>query len=589
MRMPLGYRSGACFAAVVLAVWACNRDRDGFVPGPESPPPLSSDTDAGTPPVCNEGAVRCSRDFRSVVGACDDSKIVAICPPEEACSEGRCVPACDAAVSRSASVGCEFVAIPPPYFIDVRTACLAAFIANTWVTPVRLDADYAGKPIDVVRSGRIVRTTGQEVTYEPFDGELQPDEVLVLFLSHGTERSVMQCPAGIEPAVVADTTVHKTGRGSSFRIRTSAPVSAYSIYPFGGARSAASSATLLLPIASWKTEYVVANAWEVSQLFSTAPSTQIVAAEDATDVTILSKVPIQPGKGVDGAEAGVPHTYRLNRGELLQFVQNKELTGALISANKSVALWGGHECMNAPSSESYCDQSTRQLLPLQSWGREYVGVPHISRRLDGSPEEYYYRVMAAADDTVLAYEPRRPQDAPSVLSKGQSVRFTTFEPFVVRTQDDKHPIMLYEHMTGSGFDRNADQGDPEFSFVVPADQYLDSYVFFVDPTYTNSHLVVVRARPDNGDFQPVELDCAGPIQNWAPVGNEGRYEYARFYLTRGGSPQKIGSGTCGAGRHKIDSHGPFGVTVWGTDTAVSYSYAGGAALRKLNDVVSELR
>jgi hypothetical protein len=116
-----------------------------------------------------------------------------------------------------------------------------------------------------------------------------------------------------------------------------------------------------------------------------------------------------------------------------------------------------------------------------------VAVPYLSRRPDKTPEEYFYRIVAAVDDTTLTYQPRRPENAPASLSKGGSAIFSTFEPFVVKTQDEDHPIGVYAYMSAPSFaSATIDDSDPEFTSIIPAEQYLDNYVFFVDTTYLNS-------------------------------------------------------------------------------------------------------
>ena len=44
---------------------------------------------------------------------------------------------------------------------------------------------------------------------------------------------------------------------------------------------------------------------------------------------------------------------------------------------------------------------------------------------------------------------------------------------------------------------------------MPPEQYLQQYVFFTDPTYPETNLVVVRARGTDGQFHDVNLDCGG--------------------------------------------------------------------------------
>ena len=564
--------------AVAATPSGCGSGRDGFDSGALG----TSFADAAAP-GCVGVERRCSRDLRSVLDGCDESLVVAECPPDQGCAAGACVPACSAAVSSAATVGCEFAALPPSRYDESRGSCFGALLRNSWGSPARIEAEWAGSPIDLAASARIVRTSGDGVTYEPFTGEIQPGDVAVLFLNHLPERPEgipptgvgwTPCPAGVTPAVLEDTSISKTARGQSFRIKTSAPVSAYSIYQMGKPGGVAASASLLLPIPAWKERYVVTDAW---QRDVGLPTTQIVAAENDTEVTIVSSATILPGADVEGAAKGVPHTYRLSRGEVLQFAQNDELAGSWIESTKSVAVLGGHECMNIPTGMRWCDQAQLQLLPVQSWGREYAAAPHLSRRADGQPESYVFRVVAAVDGTVLTYEPEKPTDAPSTLDAGDSRTFVTHEPFVVSSQDSDHPIMVYAYMTGMEFGQAVMQeGDPEFTYVIPTDQYLDRYVFYVAPSYRNSHLVVVRARTDGKPFEPVTLDCAGQLDAWSPIGTSGRYELTRIRLGAGGP--------CGPGRHEMSSPGPFTVTVWGTDEASSYAYPGGAALRALNRV-----
>ncbi|AKU95525.1 hypothetical protein AKJ09_02189 [Labilithrix luteola] len=578
-----------CLGALVVAPLACGNGRDGYDdPQTRFPEP---EPEAGTSlPECS-GKVRCSRDLRSVVDGCDESRVITTCAPGEGCAGTQCVPACDAAASNGSSLGCEFATLPPSRFFDTSGSCFASFLANTWPTPVRIEAEYAGAPLDLADSIRVVRTEGENVTYEPFTGELQPGDVAIVFLAQsptavGSDPSHwVPCPGGVTPAVSADTSVAGTARGSSFRIKTTAPVSAYSIWPFGGAGSYASTATLLLPLASWKNDYVVTTAWERVVKYDGKPTVQIVAAEDDTEITLFGSVPVEAGRDVEAAEKSIPHTYRLSRGEVLQFAQKEDLLGSRIVSKKNFAVFGGHECMRIPQQVDACDAGQLQLLPVRSWGKEYAVAPYMTRLASGFPEKYYYRIVAAVDDTTLTYDPVKPDDAASTLKAGESTLFITDKPFVVTSQDAAHPIGVYAYMTGLGFDAvRLEDGDPEFTSVVPAEQFLDKYSMYVEPNYRNAHLVVVRARHEGGDFEPVTLDCGGALEGWKPIGKQGKYEYVHVPLRSFSVNQKVGEGMCGPGRRELDSRGPFSVAVWGTDYAVSYSYPGGSAIRTLNAI-----
>jgi len=195
--------------------------------------------------------------------------------------------------------------------------------------------------------------------------------------------------------------------------------------------------------------------------------------------------------------------------------------------------------------------------------------------------------MGGADGTTLTYEPSQPPGAPSTLSFGQLAIFNAPGPFIVKSQDDDHPFYVGQYMTSGTFvAENSQEGDPEWVNVVPAAQFLRSYVFFTDPSYPETSLVVVRQPDDEGTFFDVELDCAGVLGDWQPVGD---YEYTRTRLVRDNFEDV---GDCSNGVQRMTSEGAFGVTVWGWGTAgtepgsssVSYAYPAGVGLRHVNEV-----
>ena len=195
-------------------------------------------------------------------------------------------------------------------------------------------------------------------------------------------------------------------------------------------------------------------------------------------------------------------------------------------------------------------------------------------RVAGSNESVPWRLVGAVDGTALTYEPGAPAGAPASLNQGRAAVFSSPGPFVVKSQDPAHPFYAEATMTGGGAAGNL--GDPEAVNIVPPQQFLDHYVFFTDPTYAETDIVVVRAIATAKD---VTLDCAtGPLSGWQPIGS--RYEYTRVDVQHGGA--KVGN--CDNGRHEMKSDAPFGVTVWGFDNSVSYAYPAGASVKPINSV-----
>lgn len=546
----------------------------------------------------------CAGDLHTII--CDGEP-VGTCPDDQGCAGGACIPACDAAKENKSSVGCDYFAANPDVIFS-QGACYAAFVANTWTSPATLTVERDGVPLDVSTFARIPSGSGNAITYTPLpNGQVPPGEVAILFLAQHNPGVIYTpaCPPGITAALESeDASIHATAIAKSFHITSSVPVVAYDIFPYGGGPSAITSATLLLPTSAWDTNYIAVEpyAQTIPGFDSFFEWVQIIAAEDNTQVTISPNVAIVGGAGVAATPAGVPATYTLNRGQVLQFSQEQELSGSPVQSDKPIGLVGGNRCMNLPAGVSACDAGHQMIPPVKALGNEYVGV-HYRNRFDGVPENVPYRIVGAVDGTTLTYEPAPPPGAPATVGVGQVVEFSTPDPFIVRSQDGDHPFYVSGHMTGCSAvstDPFGDcRGDPETVNVIPTEQYLNQYVFFTDPTYPETNLVVIRKKADDGAFHDVTLEClAAPITGWTPVGSGGVYEYAWVDLVRGNFEPQNG---CDNGRHEAKSDAPFTITVWGWGSGatggdpsalqfpysqyVSYAYPAGASVQPITNVV----
>jgi hypothetical protein len=561
-------------AASAVVVVSCAAGED---PGPVGPGSSASAAAGGAGGVggLDAGDCRkCAPDGRGVVDCA--GAVLEACGPMEACSasSSKCVDACQAAVDDRLSVGCEYHATLMARDNWV-VGCFAAFVANTWNEPVHLTVEYDGEALDVDDFARIPKGAGAAIEYQPFDEKagLPPGEVAILFLS-GPQAGEAGCPVpsaiqnGVQLGMV-------TAIGKTFRIASDGPVVAYQMSPYGGGSAAVTGASLLLPVSVWDDNYVAVNAAELD-LYE--PSMNVVAAQDDTQVTLLPVVDVVGGGGIPGGPAGVPLTFTLHRGEHAQITQEAELTGSILQSDKPVGFLAGQPCMRKPKGVPYCDHAEQMVPPVRALGHEYVGVMHRPR-ID---EPAIWKIIGAADDTVLTWS--SDVGGPATLARGQAVEVETGEPFVVRSQDAEHPFLLFSYMTSS--EPLGGRGDADFVIGVPTGQYATRYVFFADPTYPETNLVVVRARSE-GSFAEVTLDCAGALDGWTPVGD---YEWTRVDLTTGDF-EPVGG--CSTGRREMTSSAPFAVWVWGWGTPetsiktrdVSYGYPAGMNVQRINDVV----
>lgn len=509
--------------------------------------------------------------------------------------DGAGIHACQAAQQSRSSVGCEYYAVHMDGWYGANNGCFVSFVANTYTANTHLKVSFAGEDIDLAQFAKIPHGSGKSLTYDDYDPAvgIPPGEVALLFLAGPPETINEEVPANpnsqtpvrcpVAPARSTLTQIHGTGYSYAFRIRTDYPVVAYQVLPYGGGYAAVTGSTLLLPTSAYDTNYLAVNAYKAGTIEGTGmTSMNVVAAENDTKVTILPKVDIVEAPGVAPAKKNVPVTYTLQQGQHLQISQTLELTGSPIQSDKPIGLFAGAPCMGVPAGISYCDHGEQQIPGVSVMGHEHAAVTY-RQRVNGKPEHPPWRIVAAVDGTQLQWQPA--VGGPTTMNQGDVVEFETGTPFVVRSQDADHPFMLLSYMTGSSaYDL---YGDPEFSRSVPTDQYLDRYVFFTDPTYPETNLVIVRRKGANG-FADVELDCAGKMGDWQPL-NES-LQYTRFDLVRHNFAKQ---GNCDNGRHEMKSSEPFGLWVWGwgtpetdpTTICVSYGYPAGENLVPLTGVI----
>jgi len=562
---------------------------------------------AGGGPGCKP----CSDDFTAVLN-CDGS-VKEVCPGSELCGAGTCMAPCDAAAVNRSTVGCDYYAVTMSAYGSAFGGCFVVFVANTFKEAVRVQATWGTTAISMAAHAKIPKGNGLGISYEPYDPAvgIPPGEVAILFLAndpvwHGNWLPAAKCP--VPAAIGLDAHVHygmniSTGKGTAFHVTADRPVVAYQMLPYQAAYAASTGATLLLPTSAWDTNYVGVQAWGSADFQGTPipPTMAIVAQNDSTTVKMLPKVAVKEGMNVPASPANSVMTFTLNAGQTLEFIQFEELTGSPIEADKPIGVFAGHMGLRIPSNVDWSDHAEQQIPPVRALGSEYAVVSYRDR-YPGIPEKRQHRLVGAVDGTTLSFDPPLP-NTPAKLNLGDAVVIESDLPFVVKSQDEDHPFMIFTYMSGSGQIAGVSgpqgYGDPEFVRIVPGLQYMKRYVFFTDPTYPETNLVVVRRKGKSG-FADVSLDCAGVLAGWQPVGQGDVYEYTRTDLSRHNfEPQ----GKCNNGRHEMTSDETFGLWVWGwgspetrpgkspCDTSspdnscdVSYAYPAGENVVPINTV-----
>jgi hypothetical protein len=204
---------------------------------------LTGSVSSGSGGQCPNG---CSADLKQVID-CHGATITQ-CDIDQACLNGQCTgDPCGAAAAAKSAIGCDYWAVKPDVIIKGAAdfACFAAFVANTWDTPVHIDASYAGQTFtDFIY---IPEGQGSSIVYKPYDSVagLGVGEVAILFLSDDKRKQYFMPACPMPSGMTANPGIYGTGIGQAINIQTDRPVSAYSIFPYGGGSAAVTSASML--------------------------------------------------------------------------------------------------------------------------------------------------------------------------------------------------------------------------------------------------------------------------------------------------------------------------------------------------------
>jgi len=552
--------------AVALTTHCSSSDAPPFDLGQDAAGPDGPPADAASPE--SPGSAGCPKhcsDDLSLVLDCRDA-VVETCTGATGCGDGRCLPGCESSAWNRSNVGCEFIVPRSPE--STPNSCHAVIITNNWRTPATLKVSYDGETFSL--AGHAIRAS-DEVPIE--SNTVPPGETIIVGLAGSSCKGTVLIP---EPNAVHVVGLSESGRTTAFAIESDVPVQIRT------SESLLNEAVLLGATTMWDHDYVVAMPAPVRDIVWPGGFVQIVGREDSI-VELRPRQPILGAPDLPGIAANGARSYKLRRGEVLQFVQDDDLTGSSIHANKPVGVFAGAVNFSVDGPDRCCDftrgsSAHVQLSPPRSLGDRYAAVRYRDR-YEGVVEEGVWRIIGAANGTVLTYEPAAPKGAPTKLAAGEFAEFRTTEPFIVSSQDADHPFALYAYMSAAikylpdpPQDMFAGdlRGGAEFTPMIPVIQYMRRYRFYTDSFFPETNVVVVRRRGSAG-FADVFLDCAGSLSGWAPIGTTGELEFTRVDLSKGNYEAQ---GHCQNGAHEMHSDAPFTATVWGWGSMATGGYAG---------------
>lgn len=470
--------------------------------------------------ACAPGETTCDGDLVVLCGG-DGSpgEAIAECDPVQgmACAAGACTGACAFDPARDPEVGCEFHALPLPS-VSAGDGGFGVALTSTCDAPTSVRIDAAGM------------------------------QLLVLELM-AQETRFFELPR-LPPLYKADVSVVSGNAG--YRVRTDCPALAVQIS--GGPELASVDASRLYPSDRWAREVRVAS--RPSALIEPdSPPVQgylaVTARDDDTTVAVTLPAGVSVG-AVDGIAADGTGAATLQRGEVLLLVAElpHDLSGALVTADRPIGVFGGHECADVPVDVGFCDHLEEMLPPVAALGTRYVVVPPIARDMSGGRAPQVIQVVGTQDGTMVTTS-----DAmlSGMVDAGGVLEFGPISEALEVIADA--PVLVAHYHVGQEVDAVA--SDPAMATPPPTDQHREAHAFWTAEDWPITRVEVVAPMGATAALDGVD------VGGWAPIA---------------GSDWVVASVAIDApGAHTLSADMPVGVGVYGLKdggSVTSYAYAG---------------
>lgn len=304
---------------------------------------------------------------------------------------------------------------------------------------------------------------------------------------------------------------------------------------------------LALPRSALGTEYTAVTFQPFpSDPTATAAQITIVGTADGTQITIT------PVAGIGSHPPGSPYAIQIDSGDVYQGQSSGDLTGSSISASEPIAVLSGNIWTLVPSTDSFADHLVEQLVPTATWGTAFFVVPSAART---STDIVRFQAGGAGANLTYSVNVGGPSSLPGD-GFGDGSAPTAFGV------SSNAPIGIAQLSRGGDVSPD-DTGDPFLLQIAPVARYAHGYS-------------IVTA--DDGTTFPSNF--ANLI---VPAAAVGRVELDGVRIGAGcfAAIQSTGYSSCqlpiSSGAHRLTGPLPFGATLYGFGSFVSYASPAGRA------------
>lgn len=276
--------------------------------------------------------------------------------------------------------------------------------------------------------------------------------------------------------------------------------------------------SVIYPVQDWGTEYYIYT----PQMGPPDQNKEFSISNQGIENTVeiqLNGMVIWEGKQYT---RGSNLVFALEPFESVQIQSKEDLTGSKVSSKQPVAVFTGHSCT---SYFTECNHVYEQLLPVRSWGKEFV----VATLAYTQPSSRFDTVIIqASENTEIQITTQGGTASPKQLVAGETFFINLPYPNSLHFTADKGVQVLYEF--NGGINQNGETNDPFLITVLSTDRFSTSYTMESQIGFTNEAIIIAQSK-DLGkltlDNNPLSTDL-----QWIQAGKS-EYSWTQISYTEG--------------------------------------------------------
>lgn len=302
--------------------------------------------------------------------------------------------------------------------------------------------------------------------------------------------------------------------------------------------------SVIYPVTDWGTEYFIFTPSSTQKDTFKEFSITNYREPNSVEIFLQGSVRFQ-GKYY---RRGSKMTLKLDAFETVQIQSQDNLRGTNVVSRLPVAVSSGHSCVQKYTS---CNHVYEQLLPVNSWGKEFIIAPLPYRNYFSTSYDSVF-VQASQRTKITVNVNGRVKSYP--MFAGQTLELHSQWPHTMYLTSNKGIQVLFEF--NGGPDDDEEYFDPFLMTILPTSRFSTSYALEGQGGFYNNIIVVAR----NKDLDGIKIDPKpqSANYNWRKVDGTD-FSWAEMYYSTGANFYQISH-----------PNSPFGVYSFGVAYANGY-------------------